>query len=152
MTETIEIRMDGAPVAKGRHRHRLSTKTNIFGNKVPFIRTHPDVKTENFETQLGWAARAVMKDRPLLTGPLLMTTFSFLPIPQSWSAKKRAAAIRGEIYPTIRPDYDNLSKAISDALNKVVWQDDAQVVTATIHKRYSERPRTEISISPLISA
>jgi Holliday junction resolvase RusA-like endonuclease len=140
VTETIEIRMDGAPVAKGRAR---STKSGHH---------YTPEKTANFATQLGWAARAAMTGRPLLTGALQIVCFSWVAIPQSWSAKKRAAAVQGQIYPIGKPDADNFFKNVADSLNKVVWQDDSQVVTATIHKRYSERPRTEISISPLISA
>jgi Holliday junction resolvase RusA-like endonuclease len=140
MTETIEIRMDGAPVAKARSR---STRSGHH---------YTTEKTANFATQLGWAARAVMKDRPLLTGALQIVCFSFVPIPMSWSAKKKAAALSGSLYPISKPDCDNFLKGVCDSCNKVVWQDDAQVVTATIHKRYSERPRTEISISPLIGS
>lgn len=145
---TIEIRLDGDPRGKGRHRHRLGEKTGTDGKKRPFVYSHPDPKTASYENRLAWAAQAVMNGRPLLEGPLYMTFIMFMAIPASWSAKKRDAAIKGKIFPTVKPDWDNGGKT-TDALNKVVWSDDAQIVVATVHKRYSERPRIEISISEI---
>ncbi len=37
-----------------------------------------------------------------------------------------------------RKDWDNLSKAICDALNGIVYKDDSQVVMATIEKAYEK--------------
>ncbi len=141
----IEIRLDGDPRGKGRHRHRLGVKAGPDGTKRPFVFSHPDPKTADYEARLAWAAQSVMAGRALLSGALQMTFLVFMPIPASWSAKKRKQAVKGLIFPTVKPDWDNAGK-ITDALNKVVWLDDAQIVTATVHKRYSDRPRVEISI------
>lgn len=51
----------------------------------------------------------------------------------------------GLLAPATRPDFDNCSKMV-DALNGIVWIDDAQVVTAVIHKRYSDQPRLVIDV------
>jgi Holliday junction resolvase RusA-like endonuclease len=147
----IEIRLDGDPVAKGRHRHRLDVKINpSTGKSAPFVYSHPDARTARFEDRLAWAAQVAMAGRPLLDGALRLDFRSFLAIPTSWSAKKRTAALRGDIYPTGRPDWDNFAKVI-DALNGVVWRDDALVVDAHVRKRYSDRPRTEIAVEPMPS-
>ena len=61
---------------------------------------------------------------------------------------RRAAAIGQEHRPTTKPDADNVAKLL-DALNKIVWADDAQIVALHIFKHYSDRPRIEISITPL---
>jgi Holliday junction resolvase RusA-like endonuclease len=129
--------MDGDPVAKGRPRFSRATG-----------RTYTPEKTARYEDRLAWAAQAVMAGRPLLTGPLRLAFWSFIAVPASWSVKKRAAALRRDIYPVGRPDWDNFGKTI-DALNRVVWSDDAQIVTGTVHKRYSDRPRVEIFVEPM---
>ena len=36
-----------------------------------------------------------------------------------------------------------------DALNAVVWKDDAQIVVAAITKRYSDRPRLRLEVEQL---
>ena len=133
----IEIRMDGDPVAKGRP--RFNRKTG---------RAYTPEKTARFEDRLAWAAQAVMRGQPLLEGPLRLVFWSYIAVPASWSAKKRASALRQDIYPTGRPDWENLGKTI-DALNRIVWNDDAQIVTGTVNKRYSDRPRTEIFVESM---
>ncbi len=138
----IEIRLDGDPVAKGRHRHRLNRTTGqIF--------THPDPKTARFEDRLAWAAQVTMAGRPLLTGPLVVIVDAYRAIPASWSGKRKFDAFNGRTRPTTKPDADNFLKICCDALNRVVWIDDSQIVDARVRKFYSERPRYEIRILKL---
>ena len=62
-------------------------------------------------------------------------------IPQSWSKKKREAALSGVVAPTTRNgDLDNIAKSILDALNECVYHDDCQVTTLIISKRYGSQP------------
>ena len=51
-----------------------------------------------------------------------------------------------------KPDCDNLAKAVLDALNGVLWQDDSQVVELSVSKWYAagdESPRTTIDVEEL---
>lgn len=41
-------------------------------------------------------------------------------------------------YPTTKPDGTKLFRSTEDALTGVIWDDDAQVVSQTIQKRYAE--------------
>ena len=62
-------------------------------------------------------------------------------IPKSWSNSKHLRAERGEIAPVSRNgDIDNIAKSILDACNSLVYEDDAQVTTLTISKRYGTDP------------
>lgn len=61
----------------------------------------------------------------------------YLPIPKSWS-KKRKAEAEGEPH-TQRPDKDNLEKAFLDAL----FPDDSHVWSGWAEKRWSSVPRIE---------
>ena len=67
-------------------------------------------------------------------------------IPSSKSKKFKMRALVGEIRPITRPDTDNISKGIKDALNGIVYPDDKQIVTEHIEKWYSDTPRVEIEI------
>ena len=61
--------------------------------------------------------------------------------PKSWSKKKRCAAI-GERH-RVKPDFDNIAKAVADAL----WpNDDSGIADARISKRYDFKARVEIEI------
>jgi Holliday junction resolvase RusA-like endonuclease len=90
----------------------------------------------------------VMGDRPPLEGPVEVTMNVCFPVPESWSKKKKERAIHGIIFPTVKPDNDNLLKVI-DALNEIVFRDDKQVVISHVYKTYSERPRMTIEVSQI---
>lgn len=73
----------------------------------------------------------------------------FRGIPQSWSQKKKAAALANKIYPTSRPDTDNYVKGVLDALNGLVLKDDSCIVQMEAKKSYSDRPRIEIEVEEI---
>jgi Holliday junction resolvase RusA-like endonuclease len=87
-----------------------------------------------------------MAGRPPLEDALRVSVLAYFGIPASWSAKKRAAALAGLVRPTKRPDWENVAKML-DALNGVVWRDDAQVVSGLIEKHYSDRPRLRVEVA-----
>ena len=51
----------------------------------------------------------------------------------------------------LRSDWDNLGKAISDALNGVIWNDDRQVIDAHVLKLPCDKgqERTEVAVTPI---
>lgn len=68
-------------------------------------------------------------------------------IPKSWSNSKHLRAERGEIVPTSRNgDLDNIAKSILDALNGLAYEDDCQVTTLMITKRYGADPYAAVRI------
>lgn len=52
-------------------------------------------------------------------------------------------------HPTTRPDVLKLARAVEDALTGVLWNDDAQIVTETLDKRWGSPERVEIAIREL---
>ena len=53
---------------------------------------------------------------------------------------------------TKRPDADNLAKILADAMNKIVYVDDAQVASLIVQKRYGEFCRVTVSVIDLEGA
>ena len=45
--------------------------------------------------------------------------------------------VSGSILPTKKPDGDNVEKAVADALNKVAYLDDSQIIEAKWQKIYA---------------
>lgn len=140
------LKLAGKPQHKGRHRSRI-----VFP-KVgkPFIHNYPDPETEAFEKTLAMAARLHMRTMPPSEGPLALLVIAGREIPKSWSAKDKQAALDGRILPTPRPDADNHGKIV-DALNGIVWKDDAQVVDSRIIKRYAAAPYLTIQVWEFIA-
>lgn len=48
-----------------------------------------------------------------------------------------------------KPDIDNYFKAVTDAVNGILYKDDGQIAVNVSRKVYSWNPRTEIEIQPL---
>lgn len=67
----------------------------------------------------------------------------------SWDADKKARALAGTLYATVTPDGDNVSKSVCDALSKVVYKDDRQIVDYRITKCYGPEAKTVVTITEL---
>jgi Holliday junction resolvase RusA-like endonuclease len=75
-------------------------------------------------------------------GPVALTIRFVRQYPKTMSGKKREYA-----QPVTRPDWDNLSKAVCDALNGVAYRDDSQLVDVHVSKSYGDEPKTVITLS-----
>lgn len=100
-----------------------------------------------YKDQIAWLTKNQMKNKELITGPIAVNVLFLMPIPKSWSKKKKAEA-EGQ-YHTKRPDTDNLIKGLFDSLNNLVWKDDNQVCKISAKKIYSSKPGIEIEIKQL---
>lgn len=78
--------------------------------------------------------------------PLDMRITAYYTIPKSVSKKKRELMLQHVIRPTKKPDFDNLGKVVCDALNKIAFYDDVQIVDAQVRKFYGETPRVVVTI------
>ena len=77
-------------------------------------------------------------DSPLISrpDPVEVKIIAFMPIPRSWAKSKKSAAFEDQFPHTSRPDADNLAKTVLDALNGLAWDDDSQIVSLTVDKRF----------------
>jgi Holliday junction resolvase RusA-like endonuclease len=109
-------------------------------------RPHTTGKTRSAED---WVrAHAIQQvGQPCLTGPLALVMIVDVAIPPSWPEKRRSAALAGLERPTGKPDADNMLKLAMDALNRVLWRDDAQIVDVAVSKRYAAAPQTVLIVS-----
>lgn len=78
--------------------------------------------------------------------PLAVSITAFYEVPKSYSKKKKQEMLDGQLYPTKKPDIDNIAKCVLDALNKLAYRDDTQVVKLHMEKHYAEIPRVEVEI------
>lgn len=93
------------------------------------------------------AAAAAMAGRAAIDGPIELTITAVWEWPRRLSAKQRATA--GVELKATRPDAGNVAKLIEDALNAIVWADDARVSDTHIYKRYGDAPGVTVAVRPL---
>jgi Holliday junction resolvase RusA-like endonuclease len=130
----------GKPQSKARHR------TMVKNGKV--ISYTPKKTRESTE----FIRDVIDRNKPEkpIDEPIALTIKFYMPIPKSWSKKKKEQALKREIYPTGKPDIDNLIKLIKDSFNQIVWRDDSLVVKYnSIEKLYSETPRTVVIVEKI---
>lgn len=131
----ISFTVPGAPVGKGRPRF---TKQG---------HTYTPEKTASYENlvRLFYSER-YREMRFVPDEPLAMLVRAYMPIPKSTSRCKAEMMKGNLLFPTKKPDCDNIAKIICDALNSIAYPDDKQLVSVLIEKRYSDNPRAEISV------
>lgn len=145
----IRFHIPGTPQGKGRAR-AFKMRNGAIGHYTPD-------KTRTYEGMIRTQAMAVMGGKSPVESPIALTLTIVMPIPNSWPAWKRELAVAGRLVPTTKPDADNIEKAVKDALNGVVYRDDAQVVAADKIKCYEDGELTVgvhvgVSVLPLHSA
>ncbi|MBN6186424.1 RusA family crossover junction endodeoxyribonuclease [Aneurinibacillus sp. BA2021] len=135
----IEFTIYGEPVAQGRPR-----ATTIAGR----ARMYDPPKSREYKEHVKREAAKYAPSEPL-EGPLVLTVNIYRFIPKGFNKKDKERAVAGTLRPTTKPDVDNYVKGIKDALNKVIWKDDSQIVSIVAEKFYSQKPRIEVKVQAM---
>jgi len=123
----------GTPRGKGRP--RFSRKSG---------RAYTPAETAAYESTVAYAGHVAMGAQDLLEGPVGVKMTAVFQIPASWSPKRKREAL----HHTSKPDADNIAKCC-DALNGIVWKDDAQVARISISKVYGDVPGLHVFVEAL---
>lgn len=137
MGEAVVFVIPGVPVGKGRPK---------FARRGNFVTTYTPEKTAIYENLVKVKAEDAMQGRRIIDSAVSVAISIYVTPPASWSLKKQREALAGSVYPTSKPDVDNVIKGIFDAMNEIVWRDDKQVVDMTVQKRYSETACARVSV------
>ncbi|VFR81133.1 Phage Holliday junction resolvase [plant metagenome] len=116
---------------------------------MAITRHYTPEKTVAYESLIRCAGAQAMDGHPPFTGPVRMEIDIVCPVPPSWSKVRQRRALAGEILPTVKPDGDNVEKAVKDGINGVVYRDDVQVVRDSKGKVYGEVPAVHVVITEL---
>lgn len=156
MDRLIAFRVEGEPIGmprlaqSGRGRRRRATvPRDSLGQQHPVV---------SYKLDVARCAKAAVKDFDEVArcvqqpewmdgyrNPIRCKLVFVLPRPQ----KLRRGPRR---YAPVKPDYDNLEKAVCDAMKEIMWQDDAQIVLSASEKWYAataEVPHVLIEIEQL---
>jgi Holliday junction resolvase RusA-like endonuclease len=141
MSGIIVIEVEGKPFGKqrpiplikdGRYRKPITPK-----------------ETRAFEEEVRWSARFAMRGRSMLRGAITLRLTSTFPFVPSWSQRQQDLAELGLMHPAKKPDLDNIEKAALDALNGIVYGDDAAICEKYSRKIYGARPGLRIEVAEL---
>jgi Holliday junction resolvase RusA-like endonuclease len=103
------------------------------------------------------AMEAAKKAEPagmtLIDEPIeLHCVFYFLRPKKDYRKGKKSIRLRPDApaWPTKPPDATKLMRALEDALNEVIWRDDALVVVQSARKLYANKPGAHVLIAPAL--
>jgi len=102
--------------------------------------------TQSYEDLVRWCWKAA-GGRFLGDAQLEVHVAAYFEIPKSYSKKRVREIEEKGLRPTCKPDYDNVMKVISDALNRIAYKDDAQVVMASCEKKYAADGRERVVVT-----
>ena len=130
-----EFEVPGKITGKGRP--RVNTATAI---------AYTPTKTKEYEELV--KQYFIIKNRCAkpLEGRLAVTIKAYFGIPKNTSKKQKEEMLNNNISPVKKPDIDNIAKIILDALNKLAFNDDNQIIKLRIEKVYSEEEKVYIKI------
>lgn len=122
----------------GKQRPRMNTRTGS---------AYTPGKTKAYEYLVRQLFLNKYPDCEPIKGRISITIWAYFEVPKSTSKKKELEMLSGQISPVKKPDWDNIGKIVSDALNKFAFLDDAQIVDARVVKEYSKTPKVIVKIS-----
>ena len=137
MTFMVNFMVEGTPVPKGRPR---------FARRGKFVSTYSPKTTVDYETKVAEAAQLAMGSSEPLETPVGAYIYITLPIPVSYSKKRKQECLSGNERPTKKSDIDNYCKAVFDGMNGIVFLDDSQVVSLHSTKVYGTIGMVEVMV------
>lgn len=141
----IEFGIEGKVKGKGRPR---------FARMGNFTKTYTDNDTVSYENLVKFSFLNALAgyeiEKEKFEGEIRLFVLAKFALPKSATKALRLRVESGSIaYCPKKPDIDNLIKVISDALNKVAYADDAQIVAVTARKQWNEREGVWVGIEYL---
>lgn len=125
----VQFFVPGKPTGKQRPKFNKKTKN-----------TYTPKETRDYETLVKTCYKQKYGNKEPIPAktPVEVEIYAYFKIPKSMPKKQVKLIENNELFPTVKPDADNISKIILDALNGLAYYDDNQVVTLRIDKCYAK--------------
>ena len=127
-------------VPRGKGRPRFSSKSgSVYTDEK--TKAYEDLIKDSFDRQVGWSF--------LSEDPLRMQIDAYYPIPKRTAKYRADLMLSGRVFPTKKPDADNIAKIVCDALNGIAYTDDSQIVDIQICKHYAKEAKTVVTLETM---
>lgn len=106
-------------------------------------------KTRDYQKLIKTLAMAALSGKPVFPGAVCVKIEVQMEPVKSMPKKNRLLALLGKIFPTKKPDLDNVIKSVFDGMNKTVFEDDCQVCELQAVKRYGPGSYVAVTVIDL---
>jgi Holliday junction resolvase RusA-like endonuclease len=140
-TKEIKFSVPGKPQGKARAR-------TFYNPSLGRMQSITPEQTVLYENLIKLSYQRVAHGQMMDEGPLDVEIVAVFAPPKSASKKRKKSMLDGSIYPEVKPDIDNITKTVLDALNGLAYKDDKSVVWLSAIKVYGEEERVLVRIAP----
>lgn len=136
---------------EGTHRPRFRMMKSNFHHAAIVDRDFVHVYTPNAKDDFNYM-RKITEERELIelegliNTPCIIKYDAYFKTPSYMNTTDVFLAEIGLIRPPVKPDWDNIGKKYCDMYNHNIWTDDSLVISGTVNKYYSIKPRVEITL------
>lgn len=132
-------------------RYEFEVIGKIVGKERPRVNMYSGMvytpgKTKDYETLIQQSFKIKYKNFMQLEGRISVEIIAYLAIPKSAKKSEIPKMLDNEISPTKKPDVDNITKSVLDAMNNFVFKDDNQVSKVTVEKRYGNVEKIVVKV------
>ncbi len=120
---------------KGKARPRMNTITGI---------TYTPNSTKDYENLIRQYFKIKYPKMVPLENRIHIKIDAYFKVPKNTSKKNAELMLKNEISPAKKPDIDNVTKVVLDALNKMAFKDDNQITKIEVQKLYGEEEKIVI--------
>lgn len=99
-------------------------------------------------SRIEWQIKPYAPKEPL-DGPINVDVTFYFEVPKSTSGVRRRQMLNQVIHHTKKPDADNCAYLITNAMKKIFYNDDSQIIDLHIHKRYGHQAKTVVKVVPI---
>lgn len=121
-------------------RARGKQRPRVYGRRAI---TPPETAEAEARIAAEWQAARL----PWIEGPVALHIEAIYAVPKSWSKKRKLAALGAPMESS--PDFDNVAKLASDALNGVAYPDDRHIAHCGIRQVWGETDKLTITVSAI---
>lgn len=132
-------------------RYEFEVIGKIVGKQRPRVNMYSGMvytpgKTKDYETLIQQSFKIKYKNFMQLEGRISVEIIAYLAIPKSAKKSEIPKMLNNEISPTKKPDVDNITKSVLDAMNNFVFKDDNQVSKVAVEKRYGNVEKIVVKV------
>ena len=111
------------------------------GGRIGVVITNDNPKNKKWAAVVGWKAKENRASDSPWAGPVQLSLV--------FGMKRPKKMPKGRELPTVKPDLDKMVRSVKDAMTKILYVDDAQIVALAASKEYSEKPGVTIELTKL---
>lgn len=122
---------------KGKARPRMNTLTGV---------TYTPNNTKDYENLIKQYFKIKYPRFVPFENRISVGIKAYFKIPKNTSKKNAELMLKGQISPAKKPDIDNVTKVVLDALNKMAFKDDNQITKLEVEKFYAEEEKILVTV------